>query len=111
MLNVALQVLVAAAITVAVGLLSGGEWPAFIIGAVLSLSLWVMLYAGACARPERPVQLQPLAYLTAAVVGVALGYAFYRIGDDNGVWWAVGFILAGVVLPIGAKANREGADS
>jgi hypothetical protein len=100
-----LQLLIGLGITLAVWLLSGVEWPGLVIGAVLAVSLWLMLLLGP-VEEGKDRRVPPLAYLSAAVVGVALGYAFYRIGDENGSWWAVGFIIAGVALPIGTAATR-----
>ena len=45
-------------------------------------------------------------YLATAVVGGALGYLFYRLGDENAVWWSVGFILAGLVIPVSTTVTR-----
>ena len=89
--------LVAASTTLAVWLLSGRHWTDAVIGAVLSLSLWVMLFAGSFAGEPRGV-VPARVYAMAAVLGTALGYVFFRT-QDNGAWWATGFILAGAVLP------------
>lgn len=112
MFTLAQQVLVAAVTTVVVGVLAGGEWPHFVIGALLALSLWVMLFAGSYARP-RHAHVDSREYAVAAVVGVALGYVvtWFGGGEENAVWWAVGFILAGVVIPAGrGEQSSERAD-
>lgn len=78
---------------------------------MLSLSLWVMLfassYAGASASHGT---VSPRHYALAAVVAVVIGYVVYRVGDDNASFWAVGFILAGVLVPAGSAAVRDGKD-
>lgn len=103
--TLAAHLLTALAITLAVGLLSGGGW-AFLVGAVLSLSLWVMLFAGSYSG-ERKGHTSARQYALSAAVAVVLGYAMFRLGDDNASFWAVGFILAGVMVPAGAAAQRD----
>jgi hypothetical protein len=92
------HVLIGVGITLAIWLLSADGWPGLVIGAVLAATLWVMLRVGP-VREGEDAALPALDYLATGVVAVALGYVFYRIGDENGVWWSVGFILAGLVLP------------
>jgi O-antigen/teichoic acid export membrane protein len=101
------HLLVAAAVTLAVGLLTGGAW-AFVVGAVLSLSLWVMLFAGSWAtRPGESRGTTSVGqYALAAALGVVLGYVMFRVGG-NASFWAVGFIMAGAIVPAGAAASRE----
>ena len=94
---------VAAGTTLAVWLLGGRHWTDAVIGAVLSLSLWVMLFAGSFASEPRGV-VPARDYALAAFVGTALGYVFFRT-QDNGAWWATGFILAGAVLPAVTRAS------
>lgn len=88
---------VAALVTAAVGLLTADGWPGYVVGAGLALALWVMLYCGSLATPARGT-VAPRAYALAALLGVVLGYVVFRIGG-GGAFWAVGFILAGTVLP------------
>ena len=99
------QVLVGLAITLAVWLLSDSEWPALVIGAVLASALWLMLRLRPIEEGQDP-GVPPLSYLATAVVGVALGYLFYELGDENAVWWAVGFILAGLIIPVSTTVTR-----
>ncbi|RYB91120.1 hypothetical protein EUA93_19555 [Nocardioides oleivorans] len=101
------HLLVAAAVTVAVGLLTGGGWT-FLIGSALALSLWVMLFAGSYAVPpgEQRGRTTTRQYAVAAAVAVVLGYVVYRIGGDP-AFWAVGFIMAGALVPAGAAAVRD----
>ncbi|SEC83161.1 hypothetical protein SAMN04489844_3076 [Nocardioides exalbidus] len=101
------HLVVAAAVTVAVGLLTGGGW-AFLVGIALALSLWLMLFAGSYAtRPGESRRTTSVGqYALAAVVGVVLGYAMFRLGG-NPSFWAVGFIMAGVIVPAGSAASRE----
>lgn len=105
------QALVWVVTTVVVGLLAGGEWPHFLIGAILGLALWVMLFAGSYARPHRG-RVDPREYAIAAAVGLALGYVMSLVGDGP-TWWAVGFIIAGVIIPAGRGAldSERGEDA
>ncbi|MGY2130271.1 hypothetical protein [Blastococcus sp. SYSU DS0617] len=98
---------VAAAITVAVGLLTAAGWPGFVIGAVLAASLWMMLFFGSFEGDQRGA-VPPATYAGAAVVAVALGYVLFRLGDDNGAWWAPAFIIAGAIMA-GASSRAGGA--
>jgi hypothetical protein len=105
------HLLVVAAVSVAVGLLSGGAW-ALLVGFVLALSLWGMLFAGTYAvRPGEPRGTISLTqYAVAAGVAVVLGYVMVRIGG-NPSFWAVGFIMAGVLVPAGSAAVRDAEGS
>lgn len=107
MVTLAQQVLVAVVTTVVVGTLVGGEWPYFVIGALLALSLWVMLFADSFARPRR-AHVDSIQYAVAAAVGLGLGYVMTLVGGgENAVWWAVGFIFAGVIIPAGRGEQRS----
>lgn len=99
------QLVVAALVTVAIGLLDGQGWPSYVMGAVLALALWVMLFAGSLATPTRGL-VAARSYGLAALLGLALGYLMARIAD-GGAWWAVGFIMAGVLVPATAAAARD----
>lgn len=107
------HVLTAAVITLVVGVASGGGWADFVMGAVLALSLWVMLFAGSCATPGKdpgnghvPIRH----YAAAAALAVVWGYTLSAVLDGP-TWWAVGFMLAGAVIPAGSMAaQRSHAD-
>lgn len=99
------QVLVGIGITLAIWLLSDAEWPGLVIGAVLAVALWLMLRLRPIEEGQDP-GVPAVNYLATAVVGVALGYLFYRLGDENAVWWSVGFILAGLVIPVSTSVTR-----
>lgn len=92
---------------VAIGLLDGQGWPSYVLGAVLALSLWVMLFAGSFAGPDRG-SVQPPQFAVAAVIGIALGFAIAHLGD-NSSFWAVGFIMAGAVVPAVRQAAQGNA--
>lgn len=108
-----LAVLAAVGITAAIGLISGGEWPHFVMGAVFALALWVILSFGTSAKIgaiTREVSWQT--YAIAGAAAVALGFVFYTMGDDNGAWWAPAVILVGILMPMvpqpsGASAPGE----
>lgn len=93
-----MMVAVAAASSVAVGLLTTTGWPGYLIGAVFTLSLWLMLFFGSFAAAQGGA-VSPAKYAGASVLAVTLGYVFFRLGDDNAVWWAPGFIMAGAIIP------------
>jgi hypothetical protein len=99
------QVLIGIGVTLAMWLLSCAEWPGLVIGAVLAFALWLMLRLRPVEEGRDP-GVPAVAYLAAAVVGVGLGHLFYRLGDENAVWWSVGFILAGLVIPVSATMTR-----
>jgi len=101
----AVILLVAAATTLAVGLLDGRAWGAYVIGAVLSLALWVMLFCGSFASTPKGV-VAPGVYAVAAAVAVVLGAVLVGLTDNSG-FWSVGFILAGTVLPATSAALRD----
>lgn len=100
------SLLVAAAVTVVVGLVSGDGWAGYVVGAVLALSLWVMLYFGAMGAGVKPARVPPLHYAGAAAVALALGAASYWL-LDVGPSWAIGFIMAGVLWPAFDRARRD----
>lgn len=95
----------AALMTLAIGLLAGIGWPGFVIGAVLALSLWVMLFAGSWSTPGPHGVVDPTDFAIAAVLGVVIGYVVVLVGDEPG-FWAVGVIMAGVLVPGGRAAQR-----
>ncbi len=97
--------LVAAAVTVAIGLLDGQGWPSWVIGAVLALSLWVMLFLGSLAGAERYV-VPPLSYAGAALAAVAVGAVLVWMTGTS-AFWVVGFIVAGAVVPATRAAARD----
>lgn len=99
------QVLVAAAVTVAVWLLGGRDWPLLIVGAVLSMSLWLMLFFGNLAGRDAGGPVSSRDFAVAAGIAIALGYFLTLIGDGP-VWWAVGFIMAGALVPTAASAAQ-----
>ncbi len=98
---------VALPVTVAVGLIDDQGWPSYAIGAVLCLSLWVMLFAGSYAgqRSSRGV-VDPMSYAVAAVIGIVVGLVLVQVGDDSALWSA-GFII-GAVTVIGSRLARGG---
>lgn len=101
-----MTVAIASAITAAVGLLTAEGWPGYVIGAALALSLWLMLFFGSFSAAKRGV-VSPVTYAGAAVLAVALGYVFFRLGDNNGAWWAPAFVMAGAVMA-GASFRAAG---
>lgn len=103
------HVLVAATTTLAVWLLSDDGWPGLVIGGLAAFALWLMLRLRPVREGEDPA-VPATAYLAAAVAGTALGYLGYLLGDRNGAWWPVGFILAGLVLPAASRV-RQRADA
>lgn len=109
--TVAAHLLVAVAFTAVVGIVSGGTWPYFVVGAVLALSLWVMLFAASWSGADRETRGRTSAihYAVAAAAALVLGYAMYVVGDGAS-WWAVGVIFAGVLVPATAGARSRADD-
>ena len=100
---------VAVVVTAAVGLLDGQGWPSYLIGAVLCLALWVMLFSGSLAAAgDRRGVVHPASYAVAAVVGVVLGLVLTRVGDGNSAFWAAGFIAAGAI--VGCESVHQGRE-
>lgn len=100
---------VATAVTAIVGVLDGQGWPSFVMGAILALVLWVMLFAGSYAVPRAHGRVEPTSYAAAAAVGVVVGYALVA-ATDNSSFWAVGAILAGAVFPATSSTGRDRRD-
>lgn len=99
--------LTGAALTLAIGLVAGREWPAFVVGAVLALVLYLMLFAGSYALPPgRRGRVTPVNYLTAAVITFGVGLALYLMTDGL-IWWALAAIVAGAVVPATQLAQRN----
>lgn len=99
-------ILIWVAMTLAVGLLTSIGWPGFVIGAVLGLSLWVMLFFGSYATPDRGFPSARV-HATAAAMAVVLGYVLVRLGDGNPAMWVPGVIIAGAVLPAAAYTRSK----
>lgn len=112
MSNLLGHLLVGLLVTAVVGVVSGGGWAYFLVGAVLALALWVMLFAGSFATPDRRDRghTSSRQFGMAAAVALVLGYAMYVIGD-GATWWSVGFIMAGAVIPpVAAGLRGDRAD-
>ena len=91
----------AAGLTAAIGLISGGEWPHFVFGAVYALVLWMTLFFGTSAKEGALTRAVPWqTYAIAAVLVVGLGSVFYSMGSENGAWWAPAVIMVGVLMPM-----------
>lgn len=103
--------LVAAATTVVVGIVTADGWPGYVVGAVLSLALWMMLFAGTWAQPGGLQWVRVRDFLVASVLGLLLGGALFLASDDNAAFWAPGFIVGGVLLPSASAAVRRGEPS
>lgn len=108
-MHAAALALVATAMTLVVGLASSTGWAGYVVGGVLALTLWVILFCGtlygAKGRPlaERvPVRAYAVAAGLALVLG---GGAFWLTGTT--VFWAVGVIVAGVLFPVANRAQRD----
>lgn len=101
------HLLTGAALAVAIGLVAGREWPAFVVGAVLALVLYLMLFAGTYALPPgRRGRVTPVNYLTAAVLTFGVGLALYLMTDSL-IWWSAAAIVAGAVVPTTQLVQRN----
>lgn len=100
-------VLIAAATAVVVGAVTAEGWPGFVVGAVLALALWVILFCGSYARPDAAGTVAPFEYAVAAALGLVLGGAIFLLGDRNAGFWASGFIIAGVLVPSTSSTLRR----
>mgnify|MGYP000847650563 FL=1 len=88
---------IAAVYAVVVGLVDGQGWPSLLIGAILALVVWVALFAGSYATPERGV-VTPEGYGVAAIIAVAAGWAVVTLLDMS-TGWGVGAVIGGAVVP------------
>lgn len=102
-MSVLAHLLTALVVTLVVGTVSGGGWN-FLVGAVLALSLWVMVFAGSYATSGGRTTASQ--YAGAALFALVLGYVMFRVGGAA-TWWSVGFILAGAIVPAGVSAHRQ----
>lgn len=98
--------LVAAAVSVVVGLVSGDGWAGYVVGAILALSLWAMLLFGAMGQGRPMTGVPPLHYAGCAAAALALGVVSYLL-VGGGPSWAIGFIFAGVLWPAADRARRD----
>lgn len=91
--------LVAVTLTLAIGLISGGRWPHYVIGALAALTLWVMLSIDGSAKDSALVREVPwTTYAMGAGITVVLGSVLYLIGNENGAWWGAAIIMAGSLM-------------
>lgn len=81
-------------IAAAVGLLTGEGWRGFVIGAVLALSLWVMLLYGLYGI-YKTFRVPAQQYAAAAVAAVAVGFLIFKLTHDNTLVWPPAFIVVG----------------
>lgn len=78
---------IAAALTVFIGFMEGGTWPAFLVGAGVSVVLWFIIFFGRQMSPPPPAT-----YLIGAVVTAVAGVL-------------VGLIMDGGAFPVGAMVG------
>lgn len=93
------HLLVAAALTVSIALISGGRWPHYVMGAGFTLALFVMLLASTHGQEGATVGWPAwTTFASASVVTLLLGSLLLWIGDrDNGAWWGAAAIMAAAV--------------
>ncbi len=97
------------AISGAVGLLTGKGWPGFVIGALLALALWVMLFYGV-SQNLRTRNVPASQYGAAALAAVLVGFLVYKLSGDNPTMWSVGFIVVGagaIAVDAARRARSE----
>lgn len=100
--------LVAGALTLAIGFISGGRWPHFLMGAIFALSLWLMLFIGSSGGSVIVRVVDWANYAMASAIALLLGSIFWIIGGrDNGAWWGVGVILAGTLVSAKPRTSSD----
>ncbi len=72
----------------------GVAWRGFVIGAVLALSLWVMLLYGLYGI-YKTFRVPAQQYAAAAVAAVAVGFLIFKLTHDNTLVWPPAFIVVG----------------
>lgn len=96
MINTSVLLVVGLAISAAVGLLTGIGWPGFVIGAVLSVALWIMLFFGVSQNLK--TRIVPAGqYGATAIAAVVVSFLVYKLSGEKPVMWSVGFIIVGAV--------------
>lgn len=100
--------LVAVALTLAIGFVSGGRWPHFLMGAIFALSLWLILFIGSSGGSVVVGAVDWPNYAMASAIALFLGSVFWFVGgSDNGAWWGVGVILAGTLVVPRRRASSD----
>lgn len=100
--------LVAAVLSIAIAVISGGRWPHYLMGVAFALALWFILYFSTYGQQGTSLRAVTWpTYAMAAVITLVLGSVFLWIGGrDNGAWWGPAVIMAGtLVWPVGRRAD------
>lgn len=106
------SLVVALGLTLAIGFISGGEWPHFLMGAGFTLSLFVMLLFTTYGIDEKLVSWPSwVTFAIAAVITVVLGSVLLWIGErDNGAWWGAAAIFAAAMMwPVTNRSRLDGS--
>lgn len=102
--TVSITLAVAVAMTLVIGLVEGGRWPHFLLGALLAGVLWLIVvfgtWEGGSGHPS------PFSYAIAAALALVIGGVVVAIAG-HGPWWAVGVAMAGVVVPAVQRAAAD----
>lgn len=109
MKNLALTLTTASLLTLIVGFSSGEGWPGWVMGAILAIVLWVMLFAGSYAGPsDRRGTVAPANYALAAGIAVLVGVPITLIMGEM-IWWSVAVILSAVAINAMGPGTRSHA--
>lgn len=101
----------AALLTLVVGVTSNEGWPGWVLGAIVALVLWVLLFAGSYAGPpERRGTVAATNYALAAGITVLVGVPVTLIMDEM-IWWSVAAILGGVAVNATGPGTRPSTRS
>ncbi|GAA3690599.1 hypothetical protein FB459_0408 [Yimella lutea] len=108
--NLLVGTAIAAVTGIAMFVINGGDgdmwWAYPLIGAILALALWGMLLAGSYGHKERRGIVEPRSYAIAGLLGVVAGSIVGTLTGENS-FWAVGFIIAGVLLPAASASTGK----
>lgn len=91
----------------------GAWWVLALVGAVLAVSLWVMVWAGSAGHAGlRHAHVDPTEYAQASAVTLVLG-SILSLMTDGAVYWSVAAILGGCVfagMGLSKKTETEHAE-
>ena len=108
------SLLVAVALTIGIGVVSGGGWPFFVMGAGFTLSLFVVLLFSTYGKNGESVSWPSWAtFAGAAAITLVLGSVLLWIGErDNGAWWGAAVIMAAAIMwPVTNRSLLDGSAS
>lgn len=112
-MHAAAVALVAAGMTVVMGVVSSTGWAGYLVGAVFAALLWLIVFCGTLAGPKDlslSERVPARSYAVAAAFALLIGGATVWL-TENTAFWSVGVIMAGVLTPTIDRARRDASPS